>query len=73
MARETELKRVITVSLSPDVIDKLDRIAQRDDRSRSFMIDSILRRSMTHFRLPREKPRRLRNGKAARTAKANNA
>lgn len=73
MAKETDLKRVVGVSLSPDVIEKLDIIAKRDDRSRSFIIDALLRREVARFRLPREKPRRIRNGKAAGAAKADHA
>ena len=78
MARETELKRVITVSLSPDVIDKLDKIARRQDRSRSFVVDAMLRRgaiddARQRYLETHPEGQRKRNGKAARTAKANNA
>lgn len=40
--QHAENKRSVTVFLPKELVEKLDRIAKQDDRSRSYMINKIL-------------------------------
>jgi len=42
-AKPKQRKRVITISLAPDVITYLDQLAQRQARSRSAVIELFIR------------------------------